>query len=111
MRTSGACLGLLLAAASALGNTYTVTNTSDSGPGSLRQAILDANANPGADTISFAIPGADPGCDGGGVCTIAPMTALDEVTDVLTIDGYTQAGAAANTNATGAINAVLKIVL
>ena len=32
--------------------TYTVTNTSDSGAGSLRQAILDANANTGADTIS-----------------------------------------------------------
>ena len=27
--------------------TFTVTNTLDSGPGSLRQAILDANANPG----------------------------------------------------------------
>jgi len=32
---------------------HTVTNTDDSGPGSLRQTILDANANPGADTIAF----------------------------------------------------------
>jgi hypothetical protein len=32
-----------------------VTNTNDSGPGSLRQAILDANNNgPGADDISFS---------------------------------------------------------
>ena len=28
--------------------TFTVTNTNTIGPGSLRQAILDANANPGA---------------------------------------------------------------
>ena len=35
--------------------TYTVTTTANSGAGSLRQAILDANANPGADTITFAI--------------------------------------------------------
>ena len=33
-----------------------VTNTSDSGAGSLRQAILDANAAPGTDTIAFDIP-------------------------------------------------------
>ena len=33
--------------------TYTVVNTADSGSGSLRQAILDANAASGADTIVF----------------------------------------------------------
>ena len=34
--------------------TFTVTNTNDSGSGTLRQAILDANANAGvADTINF----------------------------------------------------------
>lgn len=37
--------------------TYTVTNTDDSGAGSLRQAILNANANPGYDIITFNIPG------------------------------------------------------
>ena len=35
-------------------STFTVTNTDDSGAGSLRQAILDANANVGADIIGFA---------------------------------------------------------
>ena len=35
-------------------STFTVLNLADSGPGSLRQAILDANANPGADLIRFA---------------------------------------------------------
>lgn len=34
--------------------TYVVGNTNDTGPGSLRQAVLDANANPGADLITFA---------------------------------------------------------
>ena len=32
---------------------FVVTNLNDSGPGSLRQAILDANSNPGADSITF----------------------------------------------------------
>jgi predicted outer membrane repeat protein len=33
---------------------FTVTNTDDSGAGSLRQAMFDANANAGADTINFS---------------------------------------------------------
>src|SRR5262249_47175779 len=39
---------------------FTVVNTNDSGPGSLRQAILDADNNPGLDLINFNIPGAAP---------------------------------------------------
>ena len=35
--------------------TFTVTNNADSGPGSLRQAILNANTAPGTDTINFNI--------------------------------------------------------
>ena len=35
--------------------TFTVTNTNNSGAGSFRQAILDANANSGTDTIAFNI--------------------------------------------------------
>ena len=34
--------------------TFTVTNVNDAGAGSLRQAVLDANASGGSDTIAFA---------------------------------------------------------
>ena len=34
---------------------YTVTTTANSGAGSFRQAILDANGNAGLDTIRFSI--------------------------------------------------------
>jgi hypothetical protein len=56
-RPSGRCLRLqaaLLILISSLGQgaTYTVSNAADSGPGSLRQPILDANANPsGVDPV------------------------------------------------------------
>jgi hypothetical protein len=36
-----------------LPSAFTVTNVGDSGGGTLRQAILNANANPGPDTIAF----------------------------------------------------------
>jgi hypothetical protein len=42
---------VLLPAAAAQAATFEVTNTADSGDGSLRQAILDANAAEGADDI------------------------------------------------------------
>ena len=70
--------------------TYTVTNVNDSGAGSLRQAILDANANVGTDSITFNIAGA-------GVHTIQPASALPDITDPVIIDGYTEPGAAENT--------------
>jgi hypothetical protein len=46
---------------------FVVTSAADSGPGTLRQAIVDANASPGLDTISFDIAGA-------GVHMIEPAT-------------------------------------
>ncbi len=36
---------------------YTVTNTNDSGAGSLRQAMIDANATADTDSISFSVLG------------------------------------------------------
>ena len=65
--------------------TFTVTNTTDSGAGSLRQAILDANAAGGPDDIHFAIPGTGPH-------TIPPATTLPTITSPVTIDGTTQPG-------------------
>src|SRR5688572_4926062 len=84
-------------------DTYPVTNTNDSGAGSLRQAIIDANSHSGLDIISFNIPGA-------GVRTITPATELPLITSPVTIDGYTQAGSSPNTLA-GGDNAVLLIEL
>ncbi|HTO77550.1 MAG TPA: S-layer homology domain-containing protein [Thermoanaerobaculia bacterium] len=98
--------GLVLAAAAALpagADTYTVTTTADSGAGSLRQAITDANGHTGADDIHFDIPGT-------GVHVIAPATALPKITGAVTIDGYTQSGASANSNAPDqGLNTVLTI--
>jgi len=92
----------ILSASALAAATFTVTNTDDSGPGSLRQAILDAEAAGGADTIVFAIPGA-------GVHTITPLSLLPIISQPLTIDGYTQPGSSPNTNPTGALNTVLQI--
>ncbi len=94
--------------------TFTVTNTNDSGAGSLREALNAAGGSVGSETITFNIPGTDPGCDGSGVCTIAIVgVGLSIGGDGMTsIDGYTQAGAAPNTNAFGQpINAAIKIAL
>jgi hypothetical protein len=79
-----ALLALGLPAASRA-TTYNVTNTSDTGAGSLRQAILDANASMGLDTIAFAIPGS-------GVQTITVTTQLPTITDPVILDGDTQPG-------------------
>ncbi|WP_169977827.1 Calx-beta domain-containing protein [Tautonia rosea] len=80
--------------------TFFVRNTFDSGLGSLRQAILNANASPGTDFIEFAIPtstapglnvpvpGFDPETQTWRIELQSPLPAL---TDPVTIDGLSQA--------------------
>jgi len=96
---------VVLAASSGFASTFIVSNTNDAGPGSLRQAILEANAAPGADRIVFKISGS-------GVHTIGPLSPLPPLTDDagVTIDGYTQHGSNPNTLTVGD-NAVLLIEL
>ncbi|HEX3454871.1 MAG TPA: hypothetical protein VHS03_09605 [Gaiellaceae bacterium] len=78
-----AALVALTTATARAGTTFTVTNDHDSGPGSLRQAILDANASPGKDKIAFDLPGP---------ASIFPNTELPAVTDPIDIDGTTDPG-------------------
>ena len=87
------------------GDTFVVSNTGDSGSGSLREAINQANDNTGPDTIEFSIPGTGPH-------TIQPTSELPEITDTVIIDGYTQSGASPNSNPPGfGKNSVLMIEL
>jgi hypothetical protein len=68
------------------GRSIVVTNTSDTGPGSLRQAIGESNADSGdRDTIVFNIPG-------GGVHTLVPASQLPAILQPVIIDGTTQPG-------------------
>jgi CSLREA domain-containing protein len=60
-----------------------VTNTNDSGPGTLRQAILDANLTPEQDIIIFEIPSAGPHI-------IQPTSALPVIVYPVIIDATMQ---------------------
>jgi uncharacterized repeat protein (TIGR01451 family) len=81
-------LAAFLASASpALAATFTVTNTSNEGAGSLRKAIEEVDAAGTGNTIAFNIPGTGP-------FTIAPTSALPGITvENTTIDACTQPGA------------------
>jgi hypothetical protein len=68
-----------------LPSTFVVINTDDVGTGSLRQAILDANATPGTNEIDFAI-------GGGGAQRIHLTSDLPYITHSVIIDGTTQPG-------------------
>ena len=76
----GLILPFALLASQAMAATYTVTNLNDSGTGSLREAILSANASEG-NTVAFGTTG-----------TIILSTPLPEITSQMTIDGTTAPG-------------------
>lgn len=84
--------------------TLVVTNTADSGLGSLRQAILDANQSPNFNRIHFAI---------GSTCgprVINLASNLPAILFPVKIDGYTQPGASRNTQLSGS-NGQICIIL
>jgi hypothetical protein len=63
-----------LAMAASWAATFSVTSTNDSGPGSLREALANVNASPGPHLVQFSLPGK-------GVCTLAPLTPLPDITN------------------------------
>jgi hypothetical protein len=65
----------------------TVTNNADSGEGSLRQVITDANTDSPPVLINFAIP------PFGSNITIALLSPLPTITNPTTINGFSQSGA------------------
>lgn len=82
MRRLGFILVLFGPIASASAATFNVVNLNDAGPGSLRQAVLDANASAGADTITFQASLAG---------TILLTTGQITIAETLTIAGPGQA--------------------
>ena len=66
-------------------STFTVSNTADSGTGSLRAAITQSNQTSGPNTIAFAIPG-------NYLQTIGLQSALPAITNPVTIDGTSEPG-------------------
>jgi len=65
-------------------STYTVTTANDSGSGSLRDAIVKANNNAGADIIKFAI--------GTGAKTISLASKLPALSGPTILDATSQPG-------------------
>lgn len=87
---SFALIVLLALAAPASAATFNVSNAADSGAGSLRQAITDANAAGGSNTITFSINGTGPHA-------IALASQLPGIGGTLVVDGYSQPGSVMNT--------------
>lgn len=110
--------GFTAPSAMASGSTFVVNSTGDqpdANPGdgicrtaqntcTLRAAIVEANLEPGPNTIAFNIAGAGPHS----INISTPLPTLSDTTGPTTIDGYTQPGSSPNTHAL-ASNAVIKI--
>ena len=71
------------AAASTAQAQFTVFTPADSGPGSLRRAINNANANANLSRIEFNLPA---------ITTITPLASLPAITAPVELDGFTQPG-------------------
>ena len=69
------CVVVVCLAPASYAATFTVSSSDDAGPGTLRQAILDANANPGADQIVFTVG------------TVITTFSLPVITSPVSIDG------------------------
>jgi len=76
-RTNTLATAIALALSTQADAGFSVTNSNDSGPGSLREAIADANANPGDDEITIA----------SGLSTIVLTSGQLTVTETVTIIG------------------------
>src|SRR6266566_634840 len=85
-----------------------VTNTDDTGPGTLRQALLDANDSPDENRVVFALLGAGP-------FTIRLRSALPTITSPIFIDGWSQSGSNGSPvielDGSGASNAIDGLVI
>ncbi len=82
---AGVGLPIVGASVARAATTFTVTNVNDSGTGSLRQAIIDANNGSTNAVIAFAIPGTGP-------FKISPSTDLDAIVVPVVVDGYSEPG-------------------
>ncbi|MBN2009888.1 right-handed parallel beta-helix repeat-containing protein [candidate division KSB1 bacterium] len=88
---------------SGTGEGMVVTNTNNSGEGSLRWVIEQANMTPESNEITFAIPISDPGYEADiGIWRIKPATELPALEDMgMSIDGWSQENVAGDINPDG----------
>ncbi len=97
LKSTGMLAVLLFAVIGVQAATLTVNTTADSGPGSLRQALIDANTNAEANIVTFAIPTDDPGHNAGNFTIsllnelppfpLAPITLDNTMPQTLTVLG------------------------